>query len=79
MEDPFAHTQPPQLLQEETLSIAGIANTHAHYIANAYTKFMDEISQAPRGENLSIAKMASAYTRSMYDVKKKVNKLLLEE
>ena len=73
MEDPFAHVQPPQLPQEETLSIVEIANTHAHYMANAHTKFMDVISHAPQGENLSIAKMACAYTQSMD------NKLLLEE
>ena len=40
---------------------------------------MDERSQAPQGENLSIVEMASAYTRFMDDDRKKVNKLLLEE
>ena len=48
-------------------------------MANAYNQFMDEISQAPQEENLSIAKMASAYTRFIDDAKKKANKLCLEE
>ena len=48
-------------------------------MANAHTKFMDEISQAPQGENLSIEEVASAYTQFMDDAKKKANKLLLEE
>ena len=48
-------------------------------MANVYTTFMDEISQAPQGENLGIAEMASAYTQFMDDAKKKVNKLFLEE
>ena len=45
--DPFAQVQPPRLPQEETLSTIEMANTHTHYMANAYTKFMDEINQAP--------------------------------
>ena len=48
-------------------------------MANAYNQFMDERSQAPQGENLSIAEMANAYTQFMDDAKKKANKLLLEE
>ena len=48
-------------------------------MANAYTQLVDERRQAPQGENLSIAKMASSYTRFMDDAKKKANKLLLEE
>ena len=48
-------------------------------MANSYTKFMDERSQTPQGENLSIEKMASVYTLFMDDTKKKANKLLLEE
>ena len=48
-------------------------------MANAYTRFMDERSQAPQGENISIVEMASAYARFMDDSKKKTNKLLLEE
>ena len=71
MEDPFAQVQPPQLPQEETLSIAEMANTQAHYMANAYTKVMNERSHALQGENLSIVKMASAYTRFMDDAKKR--------
>ena len=66
--------QPPQLSQEETLSIAEMENTHTLYMANAYTQLVDERRQA-----LSIAKMASAYTRFMDDAKKKAKKLLLEE
>ena len=62
MEDPFALVQPPRLPQEETLSITEMANTHTIYMANAYTRFMDERSQAPQGENLSIAEMASVNT-----------------
>ena len=48
-------------------------------MANSYTKFMDERSQTPQGENLSIAEMAIVYTRFMDATKKKANKLLLEE
>ena len=48
-------------------------------MANAYSQFMDEKSQAPQGENLSIEKMVSAYTQFMDDARKKANKLLLEE
>ena len=48
-------------------------------MANAYTQFMGERSQAPQGENLSIAEMASSYTRFMDDAKKHANKLLLKE
>ena len=79
MKDTFAQVQPTQLPQEKTLSIPEMANTQDHYMGNAYTKFMDEISQAPKGENLSIAEMASPYIRFMDDAKKKVNKVLLEE
>ena len=66
-----------QLPQEETLSIAEMANTHTLYMAYAYTQFMDERSQDPQGENLSIAEMSSAYTRFIHDAKKKANKLIL--
>ena len=83
MEDPFAQDHPPPLPEEETLSIAKMANTHTLYMANA---FMDERSQATLEENLSIAKMASenfsqanTHTRFIDDDKKKANKLLLEE
>ena len=62
MEDPFSQVQPPQLPQEETLSIAKMAITHTLYMANAYTQFLDKRSHAPQGENLSIAEMVSAYT-----------------
>ena len=37
IEDPFAQDHPPQLPQEETLSIAEMANTRTLYMANAYT------------------------------------------
>ena len=47
MEDPFPQDHLPQLPQEETLSIAEMANSHILYMANAYTQFMDERSQAP--------------------------------
>ena len=44
IEDPFAQVQPPQLPQEDTLSIAVMTNTHSLYMTNAYTQFMDERS-----------------------------------
>ena len=62
IEDPFTQDHPPQLLQEESLSIVEMTNTHTIYMANAYTQFIDERSQAPQGENQSIEEMASAYT-----------------
>ena len=48
-------------------------------MANAYTQFMGERSQAPQGENLSIEEMASVYIRFMDDAKKQANELLLKE
>ena len=48
-------------------------------MANACTRFMDERSQTPQGENLSIEEMARIYIRFMEDSRKKANKLLLEE
>ena len=55
IKNPFSQGQPPQLPQDETLSIAKMANTHTLYMDNAYTQFMDERNQAPQGENLGIA------------------------
>ena len=49
-------------------------------MANACTKFNDERNQdPPQGKNLSIAEMASAYTKFMDDAEQKANKLLLED
>ena len=54
-----------------------MAKTHTLY--NAYTQLMDERSQDPQGENVSITDIASYYTRFMDGARKKANKLLLQE
>ena len=54
-----------------------MAKTHTLY--NAYTQLMDERSQDPQGENVSITDIASDYTRFMDGARKKANKLLLQE
>ena len=48
MEDPFVQDHPPQLPEDETISITEMANAHTLYMANAYTQIMDERRQAPQ-------------------------------
>ena len=47
-------------------------------MVSAHGQFINEASQVQQGKKLSIAEMASAYTRFMDDSIKKPNKLLLE-
>ena len=56
-----------------------MTNSQAHYMANAYTKFMDERSQDPQGENVSIVEIASAYAKVMDDAEQRASKLFLKE